>query len=157
MLVGRHHIFLQQPAGLGRLSAVSLLPAKQDDEVLAEINITPFTDVLLVLLIIFMILAALVTPPGFEKQLANQNAKPPPKNRVTKSIEIVVNDRGVIFVDGARTDRAGIYPVMVQERARFGNRHVRITGDTKTPYAAIISILDACKAAALDDVEFVSG
>ena len=32
--------------------------------VMAEINITPFTDVLLVLLIIFMILAALVTPAG---------------------------------------------------------------------------------------------
>ena len=46
---------------------MSLLSAQGDDEVMAEINITPFTDVLLVLLIIFMILAALVTPPGFQK------------------------------------------------------------------------------------------
>lgn len=35
-----------------------------EDGIMAEINITPFTDVLLVLLIIFMILAALVAPPG---------------------------------------------------------------------------------------------
>jgi len=48
---------------------MSLLSAKQDEDVMAEINITPFTDVLLVLLIIFMILAALLTPPGFEKEL----------------------------------------------------------------------------------------
>ena len=52
---------------------MSLLSAQQDDDVMAEINITPFTDVLLVLLIIFMILAALVTPPGFQKELPNNN------------------------------------------------------------------------------------
>ena len=46
---------------------MSMVSAQQDDAVMAEINITPFTDVLLVLLIIFMILAALVAPPGFEK------------------------------------------------------------------------------------------
>ena len=40
---------------------------------MAEINITPFTDVLLVLLIIFIILAAIVVPPGFEKELPNSN------------------------------------------------------------------------------------
>ena len=45
-----------------------------DATVMAEINLTPFTDVLLVLLIIFMLLAALVAPPGFEKKL--QNAAP---------------------------------------------------------------------------------
>ena len=50
---------------------MSMLSAQQDDEVMAEINITPFTDVLLVLLIIFMILAALITPPGFQKELPN--------------------------------------------------------------------------------------
>ena len=52
---------------------MSLLSAQQESEVMAEINITPFTDVLLVLLIIFMILAALVAPPGFEKELPNKN------------------------------------------------------------------------------------
>lgn len=135
---------------------MSLLAAKQDEEVMAEINITPFTDVLLVLLIIFMILAALVTPPGFEKQLANQNANPPPMSRQTKSIEIEINDRAAIFVDGQRTDERGVYGVMASERAHLGNRHVRIIGDVKTPYRAIIRVLDACKAARLDDVEFVS-
>ena len=53
-----------------------LIGSAQDDEVMAEINITPFTDVLLVLLIIFMILAALVTPPGFQKQLPDKSTTP---------------------------------------------------------------------------------
>jgi biopolymer transport protein TolR len=52
---------------------MSLVASSGDDNVMAEINITPFTDVLLVLLIIFMILAALVTPPGFQKDLPNHS------------------------------------------------------------------------------------
>jgi len=56
---------------------MSMVSAQQDDAVMAEINITPFTDVLLVLLIIFMILAALVAPPGFEKQLPDKSDKTP--------------------------------------------------------------------------------
>ena len=51
---------------------MSMVSSQGDDEVMAEINITPFTDVLLVLLIIFMILAALVTPPGFQKNLPDR-------------------------------------------------------------------------------------
>lgn len=56
---------------------MSMLSSAGDDEVMAEINITPFTDVLLVLLIIFMILAALVTPPGFQKNLPDKSDNSP--------------------------------------------------------------------------------
>ncbi|HEX3466954.1 MAG TPA: biopolymer transporter ExbD, partial [Candidatus Elarobacter sp.] len=69
---------------------MSMVGAQQDDAVMAEINITPFTDVLLVLLIIFMILAALVAPPGFEKQLPDSNDNPPPlQQHKTDNIEVL--------------------------------------------------------------------
>ncbi len=136
---------------------MSLLSAKQDEEVMAEINITPFTDVLLVLLIIFMILAALVTPPGFEKELPNNNNNPSQQNKPKENIEITVNNKGVIFVDGTRTDQNGIYDTMLRERAKRGNKHVDIIADTKAPYGIIIRILDAAKIAGLEDVGFVTG
>jgi len=123
---------------------------------MAEINITPFTDVLLVLLIIFMILAALVTPPGFEKELPNNNNSQPLTQKQHNDIEILVNNRGVIFVDGQKTDEAGIYNVMLTERAKRGNKHVSITADAKAPYGIIIRILDAAKIAGLEDVGFVT-
>ena len=135
---------------------MSLLSAKQDEEVMAEINITPFTDVLLVLLIIFMILAALVTPPGFEKELPNNNNSQPQTQQKHNDIEIDVNNKGVIFVDGTKTDQQGIYGVMLTERAKRGNRHVSIIADAKAPYGIIIRILDAAKVAGLEDVGFVT-
>jgi biopolymer transport protein ExbD len=122
---------------------------------MAEINITPLTDVLLVLLIIFMILAALITPPGFQKQLPNKSSSPAPVDQ-KKSIEIDVNDRGVIFVDGKRTDNAHIYSDMAAVEKRRGPLHVSIIADTKAPYGVIIRILDAARLANLEDVGFVT-
>ncbi len=135
---------------------MSLLSAKQDEDVMAEINITPFTDVLLVLLIIFMILAALVTPPGFEKELPNNNSSQPLTQKQHNDIEVDVNSRGVIFVDGQKTDENGVYGVMLTERAKRGDKHVSIIADAKAPYGVIIRILDAAKVAGLEDVGFVT-
>jgi biopolymer transport protein ExbD len=136
---------------------MSMVSAAQDDDVMAEINITPFTDVLLVLLIIFMILAALVTPPGFQKELPNNNNAPPTNTKDNKkNIDVEVNDKGVIFVDAQRVDEKSIYYVMTQTAARRGHIHVAITADAKAPYGIIIRILDAAKEANLDDVGFVT-
>lgn len=135
----------------------ALVAAQQDDQVMAEINITPFTDVLLVLLIIFMILAALVTPPGFQKQLPNKAAPSEQlQNTPKKSIDIEVNDKGTIFVDGKRTDEQGIYSVMSRTALERGRLHVSITADMKAQYQIIIRILDAARLANLDDVGFVT-
>jgi biopolymer transport protein ExbD len=123
---------------------------------MAEINITPFTDVLLVLLIIFMILAALVTPPGFEKELPNNNNSQPQTQQQHNDIEVDVNNKGVIFVDGQKTDAQGVYNVMLTERQKKGNKHVSIIADAKAPYGVIIRILDAAKIAGLEDVGFVT-
>jgi biopolymer transport protein ExbD len=136
---------------------MSLISSAQDDDVMAEINITPFTDVLLVLLIIFMILAALVTPPGFQKELPNNNNNNTQQNNDNKkNIDIEVNEKGVIFVDNERANDKTIYYVLSQTARKRGHIHVSITADTKAPYGTIIRILDAAKEADLDDVGFVT-
>jgi biopolymer transport protein ExbD len=137
---------------------MSLISGGQDDEVMAEINITPFTDVLLVLLIIFMILAALVTPPGFEKELPNSsNAPSTPQNDQKKNIEVVVTKNNQIFIDSKQTDLRSIYGDMADVARRRGNKtHVALTGDLKADYGIIIKILDAAKLSGLDDVGFVT-
>jgi biopolymer transport protein ExbD len=123
---------------------------------MAEINITPFTDVLLVLLIIFMILAALVAPPGFEKQLPDPGAAPPERATRARTIEVLVNERGAVFVDGRRTDGARVYADMTNVARRRGRLHVALAADVQAPYGTIIRILDAAKLAGLDDVGFVT-
>ena len=124
---------------------------------MAEINITPFTDVLLVLLIIFMILAAIVAPPGFEKELPNHDNNNTQSNpQQHNDIEVDVNNKGVIFVDGTKTDATGIYRVMFDTSKKKPHKHVSIIADAKAPYGVIIRILDAAKEAGLEDVGFVT-
>jgi biopolymer transport protein ExbD len=136
---------------------MGLTSTRSDDEVMAEINITPFTDVLLVLLIIFMILASLVTPPGFQKELPN---KPPASenqdDRKKKEIDVQVTEKGVVFVDGRRTDEKGVYAEIAQTVRKRGRLHVAITADAKAKYDIIIKILDASRIAGLEDVGFVT-
>jgi biopolymer transport protein ExbD len=128
-----------------------------DDEVMAEINITPFTDVLLVLLIIFMILAALITPPGFQKQLPDKSDNAPVNVvKKDKSIEVLVNDKGRIFVDNKESDVTHIYADMGDAARLRGHIHVSLAADVKAPYGVIIKILDAAKIAGLNDVGFVT-
>src|SRR5579883_2712767 len=104
---------------------MSLISSKSSgDEVMAEINITPFTDVLLVLLIIFMILAALITPPGFQKQLPNKsNPNQVNNDDRRKTIEVDVNSKGVIFIDGRRSSPATLYSDMAEVERRRGQLH----------------------------------
>ena len=128
-----------------------------EEEVMSTINITPFTDVLLVLLIIFMILAALVAPPGFEKQLPDKNDNTPQQQqKKTDNIEVLVNETGKIYIDGKPSDEQHIYADLQDVKARRGNKHVSLTADVKAPYGIIIRILDAAKIAGLQDVGFVT-
>jgi biopolymer transport protein TolR len=136
---------------------MSLLSSAGDDEVMAEINITPFTDVLLVLLIIFMILAALVTPPGFQKNLPDKSDNSPVTQlHKNDNIDVLVSEKGVIFVDNKKTDKEHIYSELADVKRRRGNKHVSLTADIKAPYSAVILVLDAARINGLDDVGFVT-
>jgi len=128
-----------------------------NDEVMAEINITPFTDVLLVLLIIFMILAALVTPPGFQKNLPDKSDNTPiQQQKKQDNIEVLINDKGVMYVDNKKSDTAHIYADMAEAKREKGNKHVSLTADVKAPYQAVITVLDAARLNGLNDVGFVT-
>ena len=124
---------------------------------LAEINITPFTDVLLVLLIIFMILAALVTPPGFQKNLPDKSDNSPIQQlKKNDNIQVLISEKGVIYIDNKRTDSVHIYADMAEVKRERGNKHVSLTADVKAPYQAVITVLDAARLNGLDDVGFVT-
>jgi biopolymer transport protein ExbD len=134
-----------------------LSSAGGDSEVMAEINITPFTDVLLVLLIIFMILAALVTPPGFQKNLPDKSDNSPIQQlKKNDNIQVLISEKGVIYIDNKRTDATHIYADMADVKRRRGNKHVSLTADVKAPYQAVITVLDAARINGLNDVGFVT-
>jgi biopolymer transport protein ExbD len=115
------------------------------------------SDVLLVLLIIFLMLAAPVTPPGFTKQFANwRDLAAPPPLTTRHSVEVLVRDDNRIVVDGQQSDLAQIYADMRAVTIRRGHIHVALTANVQSQYGVTVRILDAAKAAGLNDVGLIS-
>jgi len=135
---------------------MNLTANRVDAETMAEINVTPFTDVLLVLLIIFVVLAALVAPSGFERSLPNACgacASHAPKHA---TVDVIVSPAGRIFVDERPVTEAGLYGALATVARRDAKTTVRFEADMTAPYRLVIRALDAAKNAGLQDVTFES-
>lgn len=134
---------------------MTILAKSTDANVMAEINVTPFTDVLLVLLIVFMILAALVVPPGFERNLPNCHCSGPARP-ARKPLVVTIDARGRMFVDARPTDAQRIYGDLLGAASRDARIHVNVEADSKARYALVIRVLDAAKFAGLSDLTLVT-
>lgn len=123
---------------------------------MAEINITPFTDVLLVLLIIFMILAALVTPPGFQRAFQQPCAKCATPIHVPARIELSITRFGKMFIGSVPVDTRSIYGSLLQAYGAKPHSKLAIIADTRAPYGLVLRALDAAKEAGIGEVSFVT-
>ena len=119
---------------------------------LAEINITPLVDVVLVLLVIFMITAP-VLQSGIEVAV--------PKTRTVKEI---TEQRVVVTIDRDQQVFLGDKPVNVHElpqklRAAMGDTSKKIIfllSDESVPFGAFASVLDALKQAGVLTISVVT-
>ena len=104
-----------------------------------------------------MILAALVTPPGFQKNLPDKSDNSPIQQlKKNDNIQVLISEKGVIYIDNKKTDAVHIYADMAEVKRERGNKHVSLTADVKAPYQAVITVLDAARLSGLDDVGFVT-
>ncbi len=111
-----------------------------DDDVMSTINITPFTDVLLVLLIIFIILASVTKEPKLP--LAHN------KDKVKESqILVYIDDKDHIQVGSTTTDIAGAPDVFktLQDQTNHIYTSVIIKADPHANYGTILQVMDAAK------------
>jgi biopolymer transport protein ExbD len=112
----------------------------EGEEVMATINITPFTDVLLVLLIIFIILASVIKEPKL----------PDAKNKdlVEESqIVVVITDKNKISIGSKQYDVSEIEAPLKQLVDNTNHRYksVIIKADPKSDFGTIVTVMDKAK------------
>jgi biopolymer transport protein ExbD/biopolymer transport protein TolR len=119
---------------------------------LSDINITPFVDVMMVLLVIFMITAPLLES-GIEVDL--------PK---TKTVKVVTEEKVVVTIDKRQTIYVGNDPVNIHRLATSVLDHMRgetsapvfIRCDESVPFGAFAQVVDALKQANVTNISIVT-
>lgn len=119
---------------------------------LADINITPFVDVVLVLLIIFMITAP-VLQSGIEVEL--------PKTRTVKAIS---EERMVVTIDRAQRLYLGNDPININQlRRRLRAQAMPSAGaaifvrcDESVPFGVFATVMDAIRQAGIENISVVT-
>jgi len=120
---------------------------------LAEINVTPFVDVMLVLLIVFMVTAPLLTvgvPVDLPKTQA-QNISDPDDPLI-----ISVNSGGDVFVQESEVDLANLVPLLIAITGANPEARIYVRGDRAIEYGRIMQVMGSVNAAGFTRVALVA-
>jgi biopolymer transport protein ExbD len=121
-----------------------------EQDVMADINITPFTDVLLVLLIIFMVAATAVVQNGFNINLPKASTTSGPTDASQIIVSIKVPDQ--ISVSGTPVPIGDLEGYLRRLKENKNTDSVIIMAEDDVEYAQVIAVMDAAKAAGLTGI-----
>ena len=105
---------------------------------LAEINVTPLVDVMLVLLIIFMVTAPLLTS-GVNVDLPKASAAP--LNQDTQPLTVSVNAQGSIFLQDSQVELPDLVSKLQAIAQNNADRRIFVRGDKDLAYGRIMQVM----------------
>ncbi|MGK6354776.1 protein TolR [Sphingomonas sp. DT-207] len=124
---------------------------------MAEINVTPLVDVMLVLLIIFMVTAPLLTA-GVPVNLPESRAKALEQDQ--KPVQIAVDEAGQVFVDDAPVADDALAAALEQIAARTGADgkppQVYLRADQGLGYGKVMRVMGELNRAGLNRVSLIT-
>jgi biopolymer transport protein TolR len=123
--------------------------------VMAEINVTPFVDVMLVLLIVFMVSAPLLTV-GVPLDLPQTQAKGLDQDR--EPLTVSVNLKGQVFLQNSEIKVDELVPklqAITQARGGFDER-IYVRGDKKVDYGTVMKVMGRLSTAGYRRVALVT-
>jgi len=112
------------------------------DSLIAGINITPFTDVVLVLLVIFMIATPLLIRSEIKVNLPRTATADAAGQR---SLIITIDPAGALYVDGARTALADLKKTLTAALGQRTDSPVIIMGDRDVRYDLVVQVLEIAR------------
>jgi biopolymer transport protein TolR len=120
---------------------------------MAEINVTPLVDVMLVLLIVFMITAPLITS-GVSVNLPHANAKP--VNTDATPITITVNAAGDVYLQNSKVALDNLDATLQQISKNNTDRRIFVRGDTTVPYGTMLKVMATITNGGFDKVALLA-
>ena len=119
----------------------------------SEIDVTPFVDVMLVLLIIFMITSPMLIS-GIDVNLPEAKAKS--INTESKPLTISIDKERHIFIEDASVEVAQLAEKLALIMEQKNNTKVFIRGDKDVDYGLVLQVFAHIKQAGFDDVGLIT-
>jgi len=118
--------------------------------IVADINVTPLVDVVLVLLIIFMVVTPMIARgvPVDLPQTMHHSKKPDDG----KDIIVSVTKDKLVYITSNKVQIKDVPRIIEEERRRFPEKTVYVKGDARTTYGAVREVMEAIHKANIDDV-----
>lgn len=113
-----------------------------NDEPISDINIVPFVDIILVVLIIFMVTTPLIMKPSINVNLPKAGAG---DETTPSELSISISADGSLALNGKPSDEAGINTYAQELAAKRPDVQAIISADKDVPHGRVVGIIDAVK------------
>ena len=122
-------------------------------EPISEINVTPFVDVMLVLLIIFMVTAPLLTV-GVQVDLPETSADSLPKDM--EPLTLTINAKGEIFIQESKIEYEKIIAKIMAVSNNRTDTRIFVRGDKNINYGRVLEIMGMLSGSGFTKVALIS-
>ena len=125
------------------------------DPVRSDINVTPFVDVVLVLLIIFMVVTPMLQkgPPVTLPTASDPPKKPEDKNQILIAVS---KDKGIFVEKDQMVSDDAFVAKLAEEFVRNKNASIVIKGDARLPYGDVKKAMMKVKEAGFEQVGLIT-
>jgi biopolymer transport protein ExbD len=124
---------------------------------MADINVTPMADIMIVLLIIFMVITPMLQKGVDVKLPAAGNTKD--RKDEPKTIMVAVKKDTTTFLSGIKLDSQAELLPKIKERLQDipeGQRMVYLKADEGLPYSEVMKVMDLCREAGVEEVALIA-
>ena len=126
---------------------------RSSKEPMSEINVTPFVDVMLVLLIIFMVTAPLLTV-GVQVDLPESSADSLPDDQ--EPLTLSINSKGEVFIQEHQVEFDKIVPKILAISNNRTDTRIYVRGDRTVAYGRVMEIMSIVNTAGYIKVALVT-
>ncbi len=124
-----------------------------EKEPISEINVTPFVDVMLVLLIIFMVTAPLLTV-GVQVDLPETSADTLPEEN--EPLTLTINAKGEVFIQETKIEFKNIIQKILAVSNNRTDTRIYVRGDKTINYGRVLEIMGMLSGSGFTKVALIS-
>ena len=125
----------------------------EDDEE-TEINLTPMLDVVFIMLIFFIVTAVFVKQPGIDIERPTAITREIPQGG---AIYVAISPDGEVWIDGDEVELSAVRLQIERLHSENPEAGLIIQSDSRARNETLIAVMDAAKAAGLNDVLIAAG